>query len=761
MAFLMDCDLPPDSILRMNRCRNFLNALHLSDIATADGNYIDQRFLLTTTPRPLDSTLSFPREHPTKADWLMWRTTWKSLTSPAYRLRANLGPWIHQSTVQWRWFHDASSDCILQATGDITHVYSCQSTSFTRSGSRYSYLHSTRTPASGVPISIAMTPGPTDELTLNIVSRSPNTLIVPTNKSTTFWDTLLSGGGAWMWQKFHFTDKSDTSIDWIVQGLLDGTLLWVTDGSHFSQRGPYVSGAAWVVTDRNTEATLACSFAELSPAASSYRAEALGLYSIHAFIHALSTHYQLQTGAAEICCDNKAALDESQRRKKRIGTSAACADVFRGIRSMTSSLPTIHWTYTWVRSHMDDILVWQELTRAQQLNVMCDTLAKRAAEEAIATATFDVLALPTQLLPHENIAVFVSSVKQTSDPAMQIRFSCGKHAARNFLTSEMGWSSKQFDEVDWENLHLCLLSKPDGFRTWLSKQHSNFCATRVQTQRWFGSDDNKCPSCLAIEERAEHLCRCQDPARRELLATNTEELIHWMSIGDNTHPDIIRWVESYILSQGRLQLRLEHHPHSIRDLVASQTQIGWRNFMEGRISTHFHRLQFCHLIHARTNMTASSWVRTFISKLLHITHSQWIFRNFMLHEKTHGLLRLHERQAILLQVEALSLSEKNDLPEDSQFLLEFDIARLQQADYETQCYWVAAVVAARTAIYGPDQPTNTPTPQPLLRQRQQIQMLGQPLRWSRAPVEIQPTRSRPSPSARFALEASNIARKPD
>ena len=133
----------------------------------------------------------------------------------------------------------------------------------------------------------------------------------------------------------------------------------------------------------------------------------------------------------------------------------------------------------------------------------------------------------------------------------------------------------------------------------------------------------------------------------------------------------------------------------------------------------------------------------------------------MLHEQTHGILRLRERQAILLQVEALSLSDKNDLPEDSQFLLEFDIGRLQQADYETQCYWVAAVVAARTAIYGPEQPTNIPTQQPLLRRRQQIQQRGQPLRWSRAPVETQPIRSRPSPSVRFALEASNIARKPD
>ena len=122
--------------------------------------------------------------------------------------------------------------------------------------------------------------------------------------------------------------------------------------------------------------------------------------------------------------------------------------------------------------------------------------------------------------------------------------------------------------------------------------------------------------------------------------------------------------------------------------------------MEGRISSHFHRVQYCHLIQAQSNMTASSWTQTFISKLLHITHSQWIFRNFLLHDTAHGLLRLREQRAVLLQIEALSLSEKNNLPEHSQFLLEFDIGRLREADFDTQCYWVTAVNAARQVMYG-------------------------------------------------------------
>ena len=147
---------------------------------------------------------------------------------------------------------------------------------------------------------------------------------------------------------------------------------------------------------------------------------------------------------------------------------------------------------------MDDVLDWQELTRPQQLNVMYDSLAKQAADEAIAQSAYRMEDLPPQLRPQENVAIFVSSIKQTSDPAGQVHYFCGKHVAKDFLTSEMGWSQQQFEDVDWENLHSCLQSKSDGFRTWLAKQHSNFCATRTQTQRWFGSEDNKCPSCLTI-----------------------------------------------------------------------------------------------------------------------------------------------------------------------------------------------------------------------------------------------------------------------
>jgi len=219
-----------------------------------------------------------------------------------------------------------------------------------------------------------------------------------------------------MWENFHFESNEDTSLDWLHHGLQHGTLLWVTDGSHIPKRGPTVSGAAWVVTDKVSRKTMACSFAETSPIADSYRAETIGLYSIHVFIKALFEHYSLDSGTVEICCDNETALRTAEGRPKRVSTGIASADVFRGIRAITRSIPRLNWTYTWVKAHMDEVLPWADLTRPQQLNVMCDNLAKQAVVRVLDKSDDDQAAPSCQLLPLENCAVFIDGVKQTSDP---------------------------------------------------------------------------------------------------------------------------------------------------------------------------------------------------------------------------------------------------------------------------------------------------------------------------------------------------------
>ena len=84
-----------------------------------------------------------------------------------------------------------------------------------------------------------------------------------------------------------------------------------------------------------------------------------------------------------------------------------------------------------------------------------------------------------QLLPGENAVVLDMGRKVTGDISDVVRYAKGLEDVRIFLVEKRKWYVEQCDQVDWRNLHKTLKNKPDGYRTWLSKQHSDFCATRM------------------------------------------------------------------------------------------------------------------------------------------------------------------------------------------------------------------------------------------------------------------------------------------
>jgi hypothetical protein len=90
-------------------------------------------------------------------------------------------------------------------------------------------------------------------------------------------------------------------------------------------------------------------------------------------------------------------------------------------------------------------------------------------------------------------------------------------------------------------------------------------------------------------------------------------------------------------------------------------------------------------------------MKGFVSHLVQLSHSQWIFCNFTLHDKQRGYLRLQWRKEVLQEVEQLLDTPPDELPQDSQYLLELDYSTLYNALFECQSYWVLAMKAARCA----------------------------------------------------------------
>ena len=216
---------------------------------------------------------------------------------------------------------------------------------------------------------------------------------------------------------------------------------------------------------------MACLFAEHSPDASSYQFKIQGLYSTHAFIYAI---------VVDIFCDNDAALKEASRGRNGLVVHHHAWTFFVAYGLICTSLHCFiglfHWLCTWVKACMDDVIDWHDLSCTQQLNVMCNNLAKAAAKDVITCFTSMSHPPTSQLLPHKNIAVFVNSVKETLERATLTMLTgkiCIYASNQNQMASACGCQSN----------------------TQISAQHKS--KFRTANSRW--------PSCLQVEKRAEHL----------------------------------------------------------------------------------------------------------------------------------------------------------------------------------------------------------------------------------------------------------------
>ena len=204
------------------------------------------------------------------------------------------------------------------------------------------------------------------------------------------------------------------------------TLTWVTDGSYDRKRAADLCGVGWVIFCNKTGTRLTGTFWERSPAVSSYRAEMLGLCCLHLLARGLSEFHQIKEWEATLCCDNKRALEQSAYTRRRIRPSAKCADIQRSLKA-TKHTFTGQFSYLHVYGHMDKYLLWHQLSLIQQLNCVCDTLAKQAVTLAMTQGYHD---RPTQLLPKEDVAVVIWGNKITDDVSSPIRFHASKEVAR-------------------------------------------------------------------------------------------------------------------------------------------------------------------------------------------------------------------------------------------------------------------------------------------------------------------------------------------
>ena len=699
------CCADPSSVelLSLNRCRIVWELLFLSDMTSANGKHIEHKFLSRpTSENPPRSSFSFSEERPSDQDWTVWAKFWETFTLPGLVLRKGMGKWIHPSHREWEWFFDVDHDVVerKRPTG-ISYYHPCTGQRRTRSQQNY-ILTSTHNDGR-LPIGKPCTVSQTGTNILSLLSHGPVLKEGPT-KPDNFFAFLKTWKGAWMWNNIV---NEGVDLCWVVDALKNGTAIWVTDGSFNRPIAPLVSGAGWIMYCTTTKQKLYGSFFERSPKAGSYRGELLGLLAIHTLVAAIESFFKITIASGKICCDNMGALFKSKEYRRRIPTGAAEADIKRSLRNIKTTMITT-FEYEWVESHQDRYKLWHQLTLVQQLNCLCDTLAKRAVADSLDPSSRTI---GKQVLPRESASIFVGGVKQTTDVARAVRFTIGHSDAEKFYTTPLGrrdargnraktgglgWSKESFFAVDWRALDATLDSKPQMYKQWLAKQASGFCGTQTMVAHWDKTRDGKCPCCQRVET-AHHLNLCGDPDRTRLFNEMADKLEEWLN--DNyAHPELAYWIPRYIKLRGTHRLGTFHQlsPEMSR-VAASQDLIPWKDFMEGKLSKEIFNLQRLSLACSPSRLSIVDWAKRLISQVLQISHAQWIFRNVSLHDNKTGYLRNEQRREVLAEVDRLSQLDPRQIPESSRYLLEIDFSSFKNENIVDQSYWLFAMRAAKKA----------------------------------------------------------------
>ena len=125
-------------------------------------------------------------------------------------------------------------------------------------------------------------------------------------------------------------------------------------------------------------------------------------------------------------------------------------------------------------------------------------------------------------------------------------------------------------------------------------------------------------------------------------------------------------------------------------LAKTQDLIGFRHFMEGRISKQLWEIQSRHLALSPSHMNGTKWTKHFITRIIKITQSQWMYRNVSFHDKQYGYAKRKRVEELNHTIRHLCDTNPRNLPEESRFLLERD----ESDSVLKKEYWVESMEAA-------------------------------------------------------------------
>ena len=108
--------------------------------------------------------------------------------------------------------------------------------------------------------------------------------------------------------------------------------------------------------------------------------------------------------------------------------------------------------------------------------------------------------------------------------------------------------------------------------------------------------------------------------------------------------DLDLWECIYEFSMGRGKLLMEEiciengYDERYKVMARAQDSIGWRRFMEGMVCKEIRAIECTHSSVTGLRCNTERWGGELVTRLLEVTHGQWLYCNVQIHDRITGTL---------------------------------------------------------------------------------------------------------------------------
>ena len=115
------------------------------------------------------------------------------------------------------------------------------------------------------------------------------------------------------------------------------------------------------------------------------------------------------------------------------------------------------------------------------------------------------------------------------------------------------------------------------------------------------------------------------------------------------------------------------------------------------ISTECVKIQQQYSVIYGSNYCGDKWAKDLVTRLLEVTHGQWLYRNIQVHDSITGTIATKKKEEIQHEIEKQQELGGESLLNEDRYLMEVNLEDMEATSGERQEYWLLAIKAAREA----------------------------------------------------------------